>query len=130
LLNILHGACSSGAFKRKPIGKVGHVKGLVIQMSKSFKELSKVNFPAVQWAVPGLIPEGLVILGGKPEVGKSFLLLNLGMAVALGDVALGNVKTERGRVLYMSLDDNSERRLQERGLKSWETVSTASTLTS
>lgn len=65
--------------------------------------------------VEGLVVEGLTVLGGKPKLGKSWLVLNLAVAVANGEVALGNIDrtvTETG-VLYLALEDG-ERRMKER----------------
>jgi len=46
-------------------------------------------------------------------MGKSILSLNLGLAIASGGKAFGNIKVDQGTVLYYSLED-SPRRLQER----------------
>jgi hypothetical protein len=70
------------------------------------------------WAVPGILPVGLAILGGKAKVGKSWLALQIALAVGAGGYALGE-KVEDGRVCYLALED-SPRRLQERMKKmSW-----------
>ena len=37
-----------------------------------------------RWAVPGILPEGVCILAGKPKVGKSWLALDLALAVGAG----------------------------------------------
>jgi len=79
----------------------------------SAKDLIKKELPEPRWAVPELLPEGLSILGGKPKMGKSWLALNLGIAVATGGYALGAIRTEAGDVLYLALED-TERRLQGR----------------
>lgn len=71
-------------------------------------ELREPNF-----AVPGIIPEGLTILAGKPKTGKSWLGLGTGIAVASGGRALGRIQVDRGDVLYLALED-TQRRLQER----------------
>jgi RecA-family ATPase len=52
------------------------------------------------WVVESFIPEGLVILAGKPKMGKSMLALDLGIAVASGNRALGSFRVERGAVLF------------------------------
>jgi hypothetical protein len=77
------------------------------------KDLGAKTFAPPQWAVPDLFPEGLIILAGKPKAGKSWLVLNVAVAVASGGVALGKIQVDRGGVLYLALED-SERRLQER----------------
>jgi hypothetical protein len=76
-------------------------------------ELMAEELPPVRWVVPGLLPEGVTLLAGKPKLGKSWLALGLGVAVASGGVALGTKQVERGDVLYLALEDNP-RRLQGR----------------
>lgn len=78
----------------------------------SAKELMSKKIPEQRWAVPGLIPEGLGILAGKPKLGKSFLALQLCLAKAEGAVFLDN-ETLKGAAAYIALEDGP-RRLQER----------------
>lgn len=75
--------------------------------------LGNLNFAPLRWAVPGLLPEGLAILAGKPKFGKSFLALQLAVAVATGGKALRSIECEAGDVLYLALEDG-QRRLQDR----------------
>jgi RecA-family ATPase len=71
-------------------------------------------FPPVQWAVPGLIPEGFTILIGPPKAGKSWLALSILLAMAAGGHALGKIPiNRRQRVLYLALEDG-DRRMQDR----------------
>lgn len=79
----------------------------------SAEELMGMVFPEPRWAVPGLFPEGLTLLVGAPKLGKSWLGLNAGLAVALGGRAIGKIAVKGGDVLYLALED-TERRLQER----------------
>ena len=76
-------------------------------------ELMAREIPPVRWVVPGMVPEGVALLAGKPKLGKSWLALGLCVAVASGGVAFGNVRVEKGSALYLALEDN-ERRLQFR----------------
>jgi len=76
-------------------------------------ELMKMELPEPRWIVPGIIPEGLTLLAGKPKVGKSWLCLDLGLGVALGGYALGQLRLDQGPVLYLALEDNT-RRLKRR----------------
>lgn len=76
-------------------------------------DLDQIEFPDVAYVVPGFISEGLTILAGKPKGGKSWLCLDMALAVAEGGFALGSVKVEEGDALYLSLEDNP-RRLQKR----------------
>jgi RecA-family ATPase len=75
-------------------------------------ELDDIDIPALSWTVPGLIPEGFGILAAAPNIGKSWLVLSLGLAVAMGTPFLG-VPVEQRPVLYVALEDG-KRRLQER----------------
>lgn len=75
--------------------------------------LDKLEFPPMRWVVPGLLPEGLTILAGRPKGGKSYLAADVSIAVAMGGQALGSVECEAGDVLYAALEDN-RRRLQAR----------------
>lgn len=66
-----------------------------------------------KWAVEGLLQEGVTILAGAPKLGKSWLALNIGIAVASGGYCLGTLQAEYGDVLYLALEDG-QRRLQGR----------------
>lgn len=79
----------------------------------SAQELINREFSDPVWVIPDLLPEGLVILAGRPKIGKSWLALNIAVAVASGGVALGQIKVEKGNVLYLALED-SPRRLKSR----------------
>lgn len=79
----------------------------------SAMELMEKVFEPIKWCVPGLIPDGLIMLAGKPKVGKSWLALHLCHAVAFGGYAFGSIDVPRGKALYYGLED-SERRLKER----------------
>jgi hypothetical protein len=77
------------------------------------KELLEVELPEPRCAVDDLITEGLTFECGAPKIGKSWLGLGLGIAVAAGGFAFGKIKVEQGDVLYLALEDNP-RRLQTR----------------
>lgn len=76
-------------------------------------ELLDTEFPEPRWAVPGLICEGLNLLVGSPKLGKSWLCLGLGVAIASGNKALDKIDVEQGSVLYAALED-TPRRLKNR----------------
>ena len=44
------------------------------------------------WIVPGLLPEGLTVLAGKPKIGKSMLSLNLSVSISTGGIARDGAK--------------------------------------
>jgi hypothetical protein len=85
----------------------GHVKTMTAV------ELMDKELPPVRFVVPGLLPEGVTLLAGKPKLGKSWLGFSMAVGVASGGVVLGTKQVERGDALYLALDDN-ERRLQKR----------------
>lgn len=62
--------------------------------------------------VPGVIPQGVTLLVASPKMGKSFLCLELALAVASGGKALG-IEVEAHEVLYLALEDTAPR-VQER----------------
>ena len=72
-----------------------------------------MRYPEPSYVIPGFIPEGLSILGGRPKVGKSWLALELALGVSLVEKVLGNIVPESGDVLYAALEDTFPR-LQRR----------------
>lgn len=87
--------------------------GVARRTSWTATELLALEFPPPRWAVPGLICEGITLLAGPPKVGKSWLSLGLGVAVASGGLALGSIRVHQGPVLYLALEDTA-RRLKSR----------------
>jgi hypothetical protein len=76
-------------------------------------ELMAMTFEPTRWVVPGVLPEGLSLLVGKPKKGKSWMALGMCEAVAGGGVAFGTRRVEQGDTLYLALEDN-HKRLQKR----------------
>jgi hypothetical protein len=76
-------------------------------------ELAIRQMPPARFVVPRFVTEGLTLLGGRPKVGKSWLLMNIALAVATGRNILGEQIAVPGDVLLLALEDN-ERRLQAR----------------
>lgn len=76
-------------------------------------ELYAMTFKDPKWAIPGILPEGVTLLAGKPKMGKSWMALSLGIAVSLGGNALSYTSVSKGEVLYLALEDNL-RRLKKR----------------
>lgn len=50
-------------------------------------ELQRKTFPQISYYIPDLIPEGLTIIAGKPKIGKSWMALDICIAVAAGEFA-------------------------------------------
>jgi RecA-family ATPase len=91
--------------------KIAH-EAVAARTSWTVDELLSVDFPQPRWIVPGILPVGLASLAGRPKLGKSWLALQLAIAVASGGRFL-DVKVDTGPVLYLALED-SPRRLKSR----------------
>lgn len=78
--------------------------------------LMRMKFEPIRYVVDGYLAEGLTVLAGAPKIGKSWMALNIAVAVASGRPAFGNVPCDHGDVLYLALEDNN-RRLKSRLLK-------------
>lgn len=75
-------------------------------------ELADKSFNPLMWIVQDILPEGCYLLSARPKVGKSWLSLQVSLAVALGEPTLGKQVT-KGKAIYLALEDN-ERRLKDR----------------
>ena len=75
--------------------------------------LDAQDFPPLRYHVPGLIPEGSTLLVGPPKIGKSWLVLAVGLAAAHGGSVFGHIHIGQRPVLYLALEDG-DRRLQDR----------------
>ncbi|MCB1502638.1 MAG: AAA family ATPase [Bauldia sp.] len=83
------------------------------------RELCDLEFAPIKFVVPGYVVEGLTLLAGKPKIGKSWLSMDIALAVSAGGECLGGIGCEQGDVLYLALEDN-RRRLQSRIRKLWQ----------
>lgn len=60
--------------------------------------------------IPGVLHNGLTIFAGRPKSGKSWLSLQLALAVAQGDKFLGQMPvTMPGAVVYIALEESQSR---------------------
>jgi hypothetical protein len=75
-------------------------------------ELLTTTFPEPRWVVSDLLPEGLTMLAGRPKRGKSWLSLQLAIAVTSGGSFLDK-HLDKGTALVFALED-SPRRVKER----------------
>lgn len=78
----------------------------------SARDLLAKEYEPLAEIVQGLIAPGLYILAGAPKTGKSWLSLDMCMAVSNGE-SLWNQETIKSDVLYLALED-AERRIQQR----------------
>jgi len=70
-------------------------------------------FEPIKWVVPGYISEGFLVLAGRQKLGKTWLAIDLALAVATGGAAIGSIMCEQGDVLYIDME-NGPRRIQNR----------------
>lgn len=71
-------------------------------------DLLELDIPPLQWIVPDLLPEGTTVLAGPPKLGKSCLVYQVAVEVALGGELLGR-GIEQGDILYLALEDGKRR---------------------
>ena len=77
-------------------------------ITKSCEEIMTTLYKPIEFAVDGLLAQGLYILAGSPKAGKSWLALQLCLAVAKGEKLLDR-ETASGTALYFCLEDGYER---------------------
>lgn len=76
--------------------------------TKTCEEIMTTVYKPIEFAVDGLIAQGLYILAGAPKVGKSWLALDLCLSIAKGEKVLGRTVSQ-GKTLYLCLEDSYER---------------------
>lgn len=76
-------------------------------------DLMAKEFEPIRWIVPDYVPEGFSVLAGRQKLGKTWLAIDIALAVACGGYAMGSVEVEQGDVLYLDME-NGERRIQRR----------------
>lgn len=79
---------------------------------KNAQQLRRQEFTPIKWIVDDLLPAGSIMLAARPKMRKTWLALQLAMAIATGREFLGH-QCQQGEVLYLALEDN-ERRIQNR----------------
>ena len=78
----------------------------------SAQALMAEQLPELCYLVEGFLPQGLVLLASPPKYGKSWLALQLCLAVSRGEPFLG-MPTRQATCLYLALVDGRQR-LQKR----------------
>ncbi len=69
-------------------------------------DLFRRDFPSTAWLVTGLITRGgLVQFGAEPKSGKTWLALEIAVAITTGTRALGDAYAARGVVAYFFAED-------------------------
>jgi hypothetical protein len=80
---------------------------------QSLVELMGQEFSPIRWAVDELLPEGTILIAGKPKSGKSWMVLNVLVSAQLREPFLRHSVNAAERVLYLDLE-GTPRRLQSR----------------
>lgn len=93
------------------IASISNGKNIISLVSA--KDLQAMVLQPMNWIIQALLREGLIVLAGRPKIGKSFLALNMSLAISNGGFALGYFKANKNSVLYVPYEDNY-RRLQDR----------------
>ena len=92
---------------------------------RPMRELLAHRFKPQEFLVDGLFAKGhLVILGGRPKGGKSWLALQLARCIDTGADFLGR-ETMKARVLLYALEDGDRRIQQRAGAIGWQPDSAA-----
>ena len=79
----------------------------------TLRELMSNVYPESSWVVDRLVPEGLTILSAQPASFKTWLLLDIAIAVASGDPLIDTFDTTQSGVLMID-EESSEKLLQQR----------------
>ena len=93
---------------------IGHNGGPAFDFSRmpSMADLMKRTFKEQKWVIKNVLPTGNILLAARPKMRKTFLALQLALAVVSGRKFLG-WDCVQGDVLFLGLEDN-ERRLRSR----------------
>ncbi len=75
-------------------------------------ELQKADLPPIQFLIEGILPVGTSLITAAPKIGKSWMVLDLGLCIAAGKPFMEHPTHQCG-VLYLALEDSLSR-LQER----------------
>jgi hypothetical protein len=87
---------------------------LIVQRDMiSAADLDNKRFAALLWTVEDILPEGCILLAGKPKSRKSWLATHIARSVAMGKKVFSRYDVSRGSVLYLDLESN-QRRMQSR----------------
>jgi hypothetical protein len=112
-----HGGTASSV-QAAPLEGMGGLLGANVRPKFDFKtirtiaDLQSQQFKPITWIVKDVLPAGNMLLAARPKMRKTWLALQLSMAVASGRKFL-DWETVQGEVLFLALEDN-ERRLKDR----------------
>ena len=103
--HVLRLARANGFTEQPPVGQEDEAPPLrVVDLA----DVLTADISGPEFIVDRLIPRGhATLFGGHGESGKTYIALALGVHVALG-VPWAGLATQRGRVLFVSLEDDGE----------------------
>lgn len=78
----------------------------------SAQDLKKADLPPINFLIAKILPEGTSLITAASKIGKSWMVLDMGLCIAAGKPFMG-FDTHKCGVLYLALED-SLTRLQER----------------
>lgn len=110
----IHGLAFREAFLNPEQYEVQAEAGEFDIKPKHLNGLYRRKFKPIMWLVEGMIPEGLGVTGARPKMGKSRFWWSIAYAIATGTPALGKYNVTQGKVLYIAIDEHSERLLRDR----------------
>ncbi|MCM2291430.1 AAA family ATPase [Allorhizobium sp. BGMRC 0089] len=80
---------------------------MIKKKKEAFVDLSSVEAREVSWLMPPIIPYGMItVMEGDPGIGKSFLAMHIAAQISIGGSLPGVPKVKKGRVLYISAEDD------------------------
>lgn len=79
------------------------------------EDYASMKLDECEWIIPGYLPKpGVLMILGEPRAGKSFLALQLALAIAQGKPLLPGTITKKNRVLYFYFDKTGPFAFQDR----------------
>lgn len=76
-----------------------------LPVAYSAEQLQQMVFPPTLFFVDRLLPEGTSLLTAASKIGKSWMVLDMGLKIASGKPFMGRKTTQAG-VLYLALEDS------------------------
>lgn len=76
------------------------------------QDLQTAELPPTVFLITGILPEGTSIISAASKIGKSWMVLDMGLSIAAGKPFMGHNAAQCG-VLYLALEDSLSR-LQDR----------------
>lgn len=69
----------------------------------------KREYPEPVFLIDGILANGVTLCAGRPKVGKSWLTLQIAIAISHGAALFGDTETKQGGVTYLALEEPESR---------------------